>query len=120
MSTSSKQNAAIITLDELARIKDSCALHKERDVERREQERQELYQKSQARVKNWPNTIQALRKKKDEDRIKRLEAEEIARRKVDAEEEALQFEQRRQALMKLEYQMNQNQVNLNLLTLKTN
>jgi len=35
-------------------------------------------------VENWPNTISALRKKKDEDRIRRLEEEEIERRKVDA------------------------------------
>jgi hypothetical protein len=37
-----------------------------------------------ARVSNWPNTIEALRKKKDEERIRRLEEEEIERRKVDA------------------------------------
>ena len=46
-------------------------------------ERQELQQKSMARVQNWPNTIEALRRKRDEDRIKRLEEEEIERRKVD-------------------------------------
>jgi hypothetical protein len=43
-----------------------------------------------ARVQNWPNTIQALRKKKDEERIRRLEEEEIERRKVDALEFELQ------------------------------
>jgi hypothetical protein len=40
-------------------------------------------------VKNWPNTIQATREKKEKDRIKKLEEEEIERRKVDALEEAL-------------------------------
>ena len=54
--------------------------------------RMTLHGKSQSRVKNWPNTIQALRKKKDEDRIKRLEEEEISRRKIEAEEEALQMD----------------------------
>jgi len=44
----------------------------------------ELQEKSKARVSNWPNTIEALRKKKDEERIRRLEEEEIERRKVDA------------------------------------
>lgn len=57
-----------------------------------------LQQKSQMRVKNWPNTIQAMRKKKDEDRIKRLEEEEIARRKIEAEEETLQMELRNQTI----------------------
>ena len=52
----------------------------------RNRERIELQEKSKARVKNWPNTIDALRKKKDEERIKRLEEEEIERRKVDAME----------------------------------
>ena len=45
-----------------------------------------MQEKSKARVQNWPNTIDALRKKKDEERIKRLEEEEIERRKVDAME----------------------------------
>ena len=62
------------------------------------QNRETLYQKSQQRIKNWPNTIQALRKKKDEDRIKHLEEEEIARRKIDAEEEAYQMELRNQTI----------------------
>ena len=50
----------------------------------------ELQDKSNARVQNWPNTIEALRRKKDEDRIKRLEEEEIERRKIDAMEYELQ------------------------------
>jgi hypothetical protein len=62
------------------------------------QDRMNLHDRSQQRVKNWPNTIQALRKKKDEDRIKRLEEEEISRRKIEAEEEALQMELRNQTI----------------------
>jgi hypothetical protein len=49
-------------------------------------------------VKNWPNTIEALRKKKDDDRIKRLEHEEIERRKVDAYEESILVAARTEAL----------------------
>jgi hypothetical protein len=45
-------------------------------------------------VQNWPNTIEALRKKKDEERIRRLEMEEIERRKVDALEYELQVQAR--------------------------
>jgi len=41
-----------------------------------------------------------LREKKEKDRIKKLEEEEIERRKVDALEEALQNELRNEAIMK--------------------
>jgi phosphopantetheine adenylyltransferase len=58
----------------------------------------ELQDKSKTRVQNWPNTISALRKKKDEDRIRRLEEEEIERRKVDALEYELQVQSRTKAL----------------------
>jgi len=56
----------------------------------RQSERKDLHQVSQARVSKWPNTIQAERERKEYERIKRLEDDEIARRKVDAEEEAYQ------------------------------
>jgi len=53
-------------------------------------ERKELNNISQARVSKWPNTIQAERERKEYERIKKLEDDEIARRKIDAEEEAYQ------------------------------
>ncbi len=53
---------------------------------------------SNARVQNWPNTISATRKKKEDDRIKRLEEEEIERRKLDAYEEDRLVEQRQATL----------------------
>lgn len=56
----------------------------------RTRERMTLQEKSKARVQNWPNTIEALRRKKDEERIRRLEEEEIERRKIDAMEYELQ------------------------------
>jgi hypothetical protein len=56
----------------------------------RQSERKDLHQVSQARVSKWPNTIQAERERKEYERINRLEDDEIARRKVDAEEEAYQ------------------------------
>ena len=97
-SGANNKNAAVITLDELQRIKDSCTMTETKASFDKTKNRESLYQKSQQRVKNWPNTIQALRKKKDEDRIKRLEEEEIARRKVDAEEESLQMDLRNQTI----------------------
>jgi len=56
------------------------------DQARRHQEKVDLKDKSDSRVKNWPNTIQALRKKKDDARFERFEKEEEERRKVDIEE----------------------------------
>lgn len=46
--------------------------------------------KSTMRVKNWPNTLEAKRKKKDEARFERFKAEEEERRKIDKEEAILQ------------------------------
>jgi len=68
------------------------------EQELRTRERFDLQEKSKARVKNWPNTIDALRKKKDEERIRRLEEEEIERRKIDAMEYELQVQMRNEAL----------------------
>lgn len=87
------KNTVVVSIDELQRIKDSCSMMSgTRGTMDKTNARMTLHGKSQSRVKNWPNTIQALRKKKDEDRIKRLEEEEISRRKIEAEEEALQMD----------------------------
>lgn len=40
-------------------------------------ERKSLHQKSIARVSKWPNTNQAERERKEYERIKRLEDEEV-------------------------------------------
>jgi len=58
--------------------------------------RKSLQDTSKARVQNWPNTMEAMRIKREEDRIKRLEDEEIERRRVDAEEQAYQDDLRKQ------------------------
>ena len=72
------KNTVVLTMDELARIKESCSLKKDRESELKHEERKTLQEKSNARVKNWPNTITALRKKREEDRIHRLEEEEVS------------------------------------------
>jgi hypothetical protein len=88
----------VITYDELQRIRMQCSTGKDFDQEQRTRERLDLQDKSKARVAHWPNTIEAMRKKKDEERIKRLEEEEIERRKVDAMEYELQVQARTQAI----------------------
>ncbi len=80
------------------RIKEQCSLGSQYEQEQKNRERLELQEKSKNRVSNWPNTISALRKKKDEERIRRLEEEEIERRKVDAMEYELQVQNRLRAL----------------------
>ena len=40
-----------------------------------------MLQQSQTIYKNWPNTIELLRKKNDEDNIRKLKGEEIEHRK---------------------------------------
>jgi hypothetical protein len=45
-----------------------------------------LYEKSRKRMDNWGNTIEALRAKKYQDRLKKFEVKELERRKIDEEE----------------------------------
>jgi hypothetical protein len=61
---STNKNAVVITIDELQRMKQQCAFGKLFEEEDEEKRRKELQMKSQARVKNWPNTIEALRFKR--------------------------------------------------------
>jgi hypothetical protein len=44
----------------------------------RNDHRQTLAQQSKDRIKNWTNTLEAGRLKREEDRIKRLEDEEVS------------------------------------------
>jgi hypothetical protein len=52
-------------------------------MEQKQKERLELMTKSRQRVKNWPNTIENLRKARIEEKYKRLEDEELERRRLD-------------------------------------
>jgi hypothetical protein len=93
------KNTVVLTIDELQRIKDSCSMMSAtKNKFDKTQARMTLHDQSQNRVKHWPNTIQAMRKKKDDSRIKRLEEEEISRRKIEAEEEELQMELRNKTI----------------------
>jgi len=71
----------------------------------RNDDRGDLHNKSKARIKNWSNTLEATRIKREDDRIKRLEDEEIARREVDAKEQEFQDELRRQQIEKANRQL---------------
>ena len=64
-----------------------------------------MHAKSLARVKNWPNTIQALRKKKDDARFERFQKEEEERRRIDLEEAQYQAQVKREILSKANKQI---------------
>jgi len=64
----------------------------------KQQDRQRLHELSNSRRSQWPNTIEALRERKDRMRAEKLEAEEKLRLEIDREEEALQAEKRRLAI----------------------
>ena len=73
------KNAAVISIDELERIRAQCDMGSKNIYrENRNAERKQLQEISNNRVKNWPNTIEAMRLKREEDRIKRLEDEEVS------------------------------------------
>ena len=66
-------------LDELDRIRAQVLKTKDDDYEmQRTAARKTSQETSKARVKNWPNTMEATRLKREEDRIKRLEDEEVS------------------------------------------
>jgi len=75
------------------------------DQERRLYDKMDLKDKSDNRVKNWPNTIQALRKKKDDARFERFQNEEEERRRVDLEEALYQAGVKQQILGKANKQV---------------
>jgi hypothetical protein len=81
--TVGKGGAVMISIDELERIKNSITKTNE-DVytTMRNADRQTLQETSKNRIKNWPNTMEALRLKREEDRIRRLEDEEVSTKKL--------------------------------------
>jgi len=81
------QNTATLTLTEFKQMRDRMRISDlTEEQERKQFEKRELKNLSDTRVKNWPNTIQALRKKKDDVRFERFQKEEEERRKIDIEE----------------------------------
>lgn len=57
-----------------------------------------LHQRSQARYKNWGNTLEALREKKKQDRLRRMEEIERVQQIIDEKEASYQEAQRRAAI----------------------
>ena len=84
-----KRDTHVMNLDDLERMKAACRVNPLFDAqEEKTFEKRTLQDKSNARVKNWPNTITALRQKKIDDRKQKIIDEEVVRRKIDEEEKA--------------------------------
>jgi hypothetical protein len=56
---------------------------------------EDLHHKSQMRAKSWSNTLEGSRRKKAEEKRKKLEAEELERQRIDAQEAKLQLDARK-------------------------
>ncbi|CAL1132646.1 unnamed protein product [Cladocopium goreaui] len=88
----------VISASELRRIKDAIGVSNVGDASDPAQTKtraQVLHEKSQARAKTWNNTLEGSRRKKAEEKRKKLEIEELERQKVDAEEAKIQLDQRK-------------------------
>lgn len=69
----------MISIDELERIKMQVQKTNEDPyITMRNAERTNKQHVSKTRIENWPNTLEALRHKREEDRIKKLEDEEVS------------------------------------------
>jgi len=86
-------------------MKENCLTHVDPESEKRLREKQELYEKSKSRVQNWPNTIHAIRKKKDETRFERFKKDEEERRRIDEEEAIYQAGVKREIIDKANKQI---------------
>ena len=78
------KNTAVLSYDELERIKSMCSQTStgEDYQSMKITERQTLQEKSAARVSKWPNTVTAMRERKEADRIKVLETEEVSSKSI--------------------------------------
>jgi len=82
-----KKGTAVISIDDLERIRAQCSLTADTSAnQHKTMQAKNLQVTSKNRVGSWPNTLEAVRQKREDDRIRRLEDEEIERRRVDAEE----------------------------------
>jgi len=88
----------VISSAELNRIRGSLSREIKAPPSDLKTERVNLQQLSQTRVKKWPNTLEAERKKKEARRAEKADREEEERKKIDREEAAIAGEKRRMAI----------------------
>ena len=70
-----KKNTAVIGISDLNRMKMQLVNGTKKSS--KEEDRTKLKALSDARVKNWPNTVEALRQKKDNERYEKFKQDEV-------------------------------------------
>ncbi|EAR95127.2 hypothetical protein TTHERM_00643530 (macronuclear) [Tetrahymena thermophila SB210] len=103
--TFTQKNTIQVPFSEIVRMKENCQINSDPEKERKLKEKTELYELSKQRVKNWPNTIQAIRKKKDETRFEKFKKDEEERRRVDEEEARYQANVKKEIIEKANKQI---------------
>merc|ERR1712187_710847 len=63
-----------------------------------EEDKRRLKELSDARIQNWPNTVQAIRKKKEAERFEKFKKEELERRELEQDEARYQAAEKRKLL----------------------
>lgn len=87
------ESSALLSTSELSQMK-SLLIKDEESLSKK----QSLKQKSESRYKNWGNTLEAQREKKEKDRLERLAAIEAAQQEIDRKEASFKEDQRKRAI----------------------
>ena len=103
------QNSSVITATDLQRIKESVAKGIYDPHENDHKIKEEMHRTAKEIVKKWPNTIEANRRKKDEEKIKQKIEEEMKRRELDEQEAQYQHALRKEAIEKASQALFENQ-----------
>ena len=90
--------AIIFSESDVTRMYDIVENRTGKNAEHEARRSEELKKASDARVANWPNTIEASRVKKEQARKQRLDEEEARRRKIDEHESGLFESHKEQAI----------------------
>lgn len=95
MATAAKKGYTVLTTHELnemrarANLIETCNSFID-PANPNESKEAELYKMSQERTSNWNDNYKDLKKRKEEERFKKFEKEELERRRIDEEERAFQ------------------------------
>lgn len=88
-------SSSIIPIHDLNRM--TMYANSTKDQSRADDKRR-LKELSDARIQNWPNTVTAIRKKKEAERFEKFKKEELERRELEQDEAKFQAEEKRKLL----------------------
>lgn len=88
----------VLSRAELERIREEAKIDNSTKFNPEKQRKLELKKKSQDRVQNWPNTLEALRKKKESFLKDRADEEEQKRQEIDRQEAEVRKNQRLESI----------------------